>query len=312
MAEIANPQSPLVPKLEGVHLFHFDGAPCAQRVRFALAEKGLMRGKEVRWNSARRGGLRSRPNSWTSRRVSLIRKDHLTEEYAQIHPNMVVPALVHDGRLYLESMEIIDYVDKTWARNPLKPSDPADAEIVDRLVDWGKRLHVSVRYVSFHWGLGNLAKLKREEETRLSQLENAQSPEQLAAFYERYDRDDIDLDEYLAHLQALEEGYGHIEDLLSDGRQFIMGDQLTTADIIWSIKVLRIWECGYPFRRNYPKVYRWYRRISKRPAFRNGVMSRHKWLSAFFRLKAMIENAFGSGLRHVAAPTRPAHSTKIG
>ncbi len=300
MAYVAHPKSSLIPKLEGLHLFHFDGAPCAQRVRFALAEKGLMRGKEVRWNSHKRSGLRSRPNSWTSRRVSLIKKDHLTEEYAEIHPNMVVPALVHDGRLHLESMDIIDYVDATWPDNPLKPSDPDDAETVAKLVDWGKRLHVSVRYVSFHWGLGNLAKLKKEEEERLANLENSDSPEQLTAFYEKYDRDDIDLDTYLHHLDELEQGYAHLEHLLADGRPFLIGAQLTTADIIWSIKVLRIWECGYPFKRNFPNVYRWYRAVSMRPGFRSGVLSHHRRLSRLFRVKALLESLFTGGLRQAA------------
>lgn len=305
MALVPHPKSPLVPKLTGLHLFHFDGAPCAQRVRFALAEKGLRRGKEVPWNSYKSRTLGSRPDTWTSRRVSLIKKDHLTEEYAEIHPNMVVPALVHDGRLYLESMEIIDYVDATWPENPLKPKNEKDHTPLQYLVDWGKRLHVSVRYVSFHWGLGNLAKLNEAEENTLAKLEDKDSPEQLTAFYEKYNRDSIDLEVYVGHLRALEEGYAHIESLLTDGRPFLLGDHLTTADIIWSIKVLRIWECGYPFKQRFPNVYRWYRRISRRPGFRNGVMSHHKGLSFVFRLKALAENLLGRGLGAVKTDATP-------
>ena len=222
----------------------------------------------------------------------------------EIHPNMVVPALVHDGRLYLESMEIIDYIDETWPENPLKPTDQEGRADLDRLVDWGKKLHVSVRYVSFHWGLGNLAKLNEAEESTLAKLEDKNSPEQLTAFYEKYDRDAIDPEVYLGHLRALEAGYAHIEALLSDGRPFLLGNHLTTADIIWSIKVLRIWECGYPFKTRFPKVYDWYGRISKRRGFREGVMSRHKGLSFIFRLKALFENAMGKGLGNVAKKTR--------
>ncbi len=43
MALIENPKSKLVPQLKGLHFFGFDGAPCSQRVSFALAEKGLNR-----------------------------------------------------------------------------------------------------------------------------------------------------------------------------------------------------------------------------------------------------------------------------
>ena len=301
MALVENPKSALVSQLQGLHLFHFDGAPCAQRVRFALIEKGLTRGREVRWNSKKKRDLRGKNSSWVSRHVSLIKKDHLTDEYAEIHPNMVVPALVHDGRLYLESMEIVDYVDETWPDNPLKPRDPALMDQVASLVDWGKKLHVSVRYVSFHWGLKNMAKLNEDEERNLAQLEAVDSPEKLTEFYTQYDRDEISAETYLGHLHALEDGYGHLEALLSDGRPFLIGDQLTMADIIWSIKVLRIWECGYPFKRNYPHLYKWYRRIKKRPGFRDGVMGKHKLLSRFFRVKAVFENLTGQGITRVVA-----------
>ena len=50
MALVDNPKSPIPAKLSGMHLFHFDGAPCAQRVRFSLPEKGLFRSREARFD----------------------------------------------------------------------------------------------------------------------------------------------------------------------------------------------------------------------------------------------------------------------
>mgnify|MGYP003537384375 FL=1 len=75
-----------------------------------------------------------------------------------------------------------------------------------------------------------------------------------------------------------------------------MGDAFSVADIIWSLTVLRIRECGYPFDR-FPALSRWYARIEQRPGFRNGVMARHRTLSRVLRLKAALENLFGVGLR---------------
>ncbi|MFT7688969.1 MAG: hypothetical protein ACI9FB_004334, partial [Candidatus Azotimanducaceae bacterium] len=43
MVKIEDPKSRIVGKIEGLHLYHYEGAPCAQRVRFALHEKGLAR-----------------------------------------------------------------------------------------------------------------------------------------------------------------------------------------------------------------------------------------------------------------------------
>jgi len=48
MPLIESSSSPLVPRLRGLHLFGFDGAPCSQRVSFTLAEKGVARARSVR------------------------------------------------------------------------------------------------------------------------------------------------------------------------------------------------------------------------------------------------------------------------
>jgi len=296
MARVEHPKSPLVAKLRGVHLFHFEGAPCAQRVRFALAEKGLARGRDVPWRSDAAATLEAPAGTWTSRPVSLIKREHLSEAYAEIHPDMVVPALVHDGRLYLESMDIVRYLDEALPGPALIPPDPDAAALAAELVDEGKRLHVSVRYVSFRWGLGRLGKLDAQTEATLKRLERDGSPEQLVSFYARFDRDQIDEATFLQHLRALEHGYARLERMLGDGRPFLVGDTLSVADILWSLAVLRIRECGYPFAR-FPALSAWYERIERRPGFRDGVMAKHRTLSRVFRLKAAVENLLGVGLR---------------
>lgn len=301
MAVIEHPTSPLVAKLKGLHLFGFDGAPCSQRVAFALAEKGLRRGRTVAWSSEQPDTLTAPGGTYTFRPVSLIKKDHLSPAYAAIQPNMVVPALVHDGVVHIESMEIIDYLDTFPGTEPLTPRDPATAALCESLVELGKQLHVSVRYVSFRWGLKGLGKIGPKYEAVLRGLERAGSPEQLVAFYSRYNIDSIEADTYLEHLRALEAGWGEQDQrLAADGRPFLTGEHFTKADIIWSLKVLRILECGYPFARNFPTLYAWFRRIEQRPGFRNGVMRSHRPMSMAFRLKAAVENWLGIGISGVS------------
>jgi len=306
MAIIDNPKSPLVGKLEGVHLFHFDGAPCAQRVRFALVERGLARGREVPWQSARPEHCKAPSGTWASRHVSLIKKDHITPAYAAIQPNMVVPALVHDGVLHIESMDIVKYVDDNWPGEKLIPEDPERLTLSDSLVQQGKALHRSVRYVSFRWGLGSLGKLRAKEEAQLRQLENKNSPEAMLEFYSGFDSGRIPESVYLDHLQALEAGYANLNQLLEDGRQYLTGDTLTPADILWSLKVLRISECGYPFARNYPALNEWFARVRERPGFREGVMGKHRIMSAAFKAKAAVENFCGVGIKQVSCSAKAA------
>jgi glutathione S-transferase len=298
MAIVEQPPSPLVPRLSGVHFFGFDGAPCSQRVSFALAEKGLKRCGQVQWADEKPGTLSAPSGSYLFRQVSLIKHENMTEAFAQIQPNMVVPALVHDGRLVIESMDIVEYIDKTWPYNPLFPADPDAAALSRELVDEGKALHVSIRYVSFHWSLGSIGKTDRATQAEIARLQQSGSPEQLAEFYAKFNDDAIDEATFLRHLQALEGAYEIQQHRLeSDGRRYLTGEQFTMADIIWSIKVLRLIECGYPLKRNFPVLAAWYDRVAARPGFRDGVFANNRLFHYGFRLKAFVENLLGRGIR---------------
>lgn len=302
MPQIPAPDSPLVARLAGIHLFGFDAAPCSQRVACALAEKGLRRHRSVRWNDTRQASLTAPPGSYVFRQVSLIKQEHLTAEYAAIQPHMVVPALVDDGRLFIESMDIIDYLDERLPGSALMPHEPERAQLVRALIEQGKALHVSVRYVSFHWGLGRIGKLNAATEHRLQELERAGSPERLAAFYAGFNRDAIDAREYLAHLRALEDGYAEQEARLgADRRPYLTGESFTMADIIWCMNVMRILECGYPFGERYPQLSAWFERVRARPAFRDGVMRHHRGMHHLFRCKAALERWLGRGIKRVVA-----------
>ncbi len=297
--KIENPESPIVDKLEGVHLFHFDAAPCAQRVRFALHEKGLVRGREVRFDADDAASLAGQDGAWVSRQVSLVKKEHMTETYAQIQPNLVVPALVHDGELHIESMDIVAYLDDAFGGTPLVPKhNPEVMADAQALTDLGKALHRSIRFVTFRWGLRGLARLSSAEEAHLKALlRDADDGEKLVSFYTGYDNRSIPDTVYMEHLDKLNAAFQAHEQRLQDGRSFMTGNELTMADIIWAMKTLRLIECDYPFDELFPAYFSWFQRISQRPSFREGVMGRHKTMSTAFRVKAGVEHLFGIGLK---------------
>lgn len=297
MPLIEAPQSPIVAQLQGLHLFHYDGAPCAQRVRFALGEKGLARGREVRFDAATPESLRGEQGRWVSRVVSLVKKDHMTAAYARIHPDMVVPALVDDGRLYLESMDIIEYLDQRYGAPMLIPEDGNARAATMSLVEQAKALHLSLRYVTFHWGLGRLAMLNSKERERLKALANQGADgENLVTFYDAYSQRTIPERVFEMHLMNLHRAFQALDSQTGDDRAYLMGDELTIADVFWSMKVLRLIETGYPFATRHPRLYEWYERVYARPAFQQEVMGKNRINNRLFRAKAGIENTFGIGL----------------
>ena len=66
------------------------------------------------------------------------------------------------------------------------------------------------------------------------------------------------------------------------------------------MKTLRLSECDYPFGEVFPAYADWFRRISERPSFRQGVMGKHKTMSAVMSAKAKVERLFGIGLKKEA------------
>jgi glutathione S-transferase len=86
-----------------LELHHFNLSTCSQKVRLVLAEKGL---------------------AWKSHPVDLLRNEQLRPEYLALNPNGVVPTLVHDGHVVIESSVIIEYVDDAFPAPPLRPADP--------------------------------------------------------------------------------------------------------------------------------------------------------------------------------------------
>jgi glutathione S-transferase len=302
MPKIESPKSAIVSQLQGLHLFHFDGAPCAQRVRFALGEKGLSRGREEKFDSAQPTAVLAEPNRWVSRRVSLVKKDHMTEAYAEIHPNMVVPALVHDGNLYIESMDIIEYLDEAFGGTPLVPRSPELKAATISRVEQAKVLHRSLRFVTFRWGLGRLAMLNPKERSKLAALaQQGDDGENLVNFYDGYSTGTIPGNIYRDHLTKLVEAFRELNTQLEDGRKFLMSDEISIADAFWSMKILRLLECGYPVESYHPAVYAWYQRMYQRPSFQNEVMGKNRLTNRVFRSKARIENLFGKGLQRAVS-----------
>jgi glutathione S-transferase len=88
-----------------LELYHSINSVCAQKVRVALAEKGL---------------------EYKSHLMTL-RGDQFDPQYMKLNPNGVVPTLVHDGRPVIESAVILYYIDEVFAKPPLMPADPACA-----------------------------------------------------------------------------------------------------------------------------------------------------------------------------------------
>ncbi len=77
---------------------------CSQKVRICLWEKGL---------------------TFSEEKLDLFKGDQLTEDYKKLNPNGVVPTLIHDDEVIIDSSVIIEYLDELFPEVPLSPATPA-------------------------------------------------------------------------------------------------------------------------------------------------------------------------------------------
>lgn len=68
--------------------------------------------------------LKDIPFEYVSVDISPSAEDHLKEAFGEVNPMRLIPALDHDGRIVIESMAIIDYLEDLHPTPSLYPSDP--------------------------------------------------------------------------------------------------------------------------------------------------------------------------------------------
>ena len=84
-------------------LYHGTTSVCSQKARLGLAELGL---------------------DYESRLLDLMVGDQFAPDYLKLNPNAVVPTLVDDGMVLVESSLILEYLDETYNAGKLMPRDP--------------------------------------------------------------------------------------------------------------------------------------------------------------------------------------------
>ena len=224
--------------LSGLHLWHAPMSSCSQRVRIALAETG---------------------QAYESHVVNLEQNEHASAAYQAIHPKGLVPALVEDGRLFIESVDIIQQI----AADMPELSDGASPE----LLDMADAAQADLKLLTFEF-------LFRANPPPLAEkaaaFEDAHQNEWLKQFHRDFaagfDRDRIN--DAVARTDV---GFRHLDALLGDGRPYLSGDRFSLSDIAWIPNAHRFSLMGWPFERT-PHLARWFERIAQRPSYKTAVL----------------------------------------
>ena len=130
---------------QGVHLFRFVGSSCSQKARIVLNLKGV---------------------DWESHPLNFLKAENYTPWYLGINPRGLMPTLVQDGDVHIESNGIISYLDEASTTPRLIP-DNQNLQVQAHLQD-EDRLHFDLRTLAFGFVLARFLAGKPPEQASAS------------------------------------------------------------------------------------------------------------------------------------------------
>jgi glutathione S-transferase len=225
-------------------------AVCAIKVRLTMAEKGI---------------------DFEPVNLNLRAGDQHKPDYLKLNPNGVVPTLVHDDFVLIESSVIMQYLDELHPEPPLQPADPRNRACM-RI--WMKRVdeylhpgNATLTYAMVH-AREMKEKTPEELENHYRGIPNpATRARQRAAIEQGMDAPDA-----VQALQFYEKALTDMEALLAH-QAWLAGDVYSLADAAVTPYINRFTMLGLSsmWSETRPRVTDWFERIKARPSYQKAI-----------------------------------------
>ena len=236
---------------KGVHVLHFMGSSCSQKLRIFLNLKGI---------------------KWESHLVDLFTNENFRPWFLGINPRGLVPVLVHDGTVHIESNDIIQYLEKTFPTRKLIPAGH-ESEVA-ALLKHEDDLHLDLRTLSFRFVFAPPGPPKPAEALKSYAASGSgtvqgakdRDKEIQIEFWERAAREGFTDERARTSAQKFRSEFEALDKRLAQ-HPYLMGDTSSVLDIAWFIYAHRLSLAGYPIARLHPRVGAWVDKLRARPEF---------------------------------------------
>lgn len=254
-------------------LYHSSHSTCSQKVRMVLHEKGL---------------------NFEGIKLDLAKKDQLKPEYLKLNPNGVVPTLVDDGVPIIESSVICEYLDEKCCQCPLLPENIVARACTRAWMHYIEEVAVpAIRVPSFNRAF--LYRFEGLDQKRFEQEEMNVRKVRKELFQRMGSPKGFSREEVDRALGRLEETCRRMHEAVSKKGPWLMGEQLTLADVLVMPTIDRMNDLGlsYIWEGKYPGVGEWYARLQERPAFQATYYPGSR-VSQFLELRPLYPSALGN------------------
>ena len=269
---------------KGIHLLHFSGSTCSKKIRILLDYKQV---------------------HWVSHPINLVKRENNSDWFMGINPRGLVPVLVHDGQVHIESNDILDYLEQLYPEPPLMPARQS-AEL-STLLQAEDDLHVDLRNLTMRFTAPT--KLMQRSKEQLQQYQSSGTgtvegvPDSHKAEELEYWRN-FAVNQGITESQVTESASKFKQELDKlerrlEANSFLLGNTVSLADISWFVTINRILLAGYPLQRLHARLWAWRQRLLEIPAFAHEakapllqtLMAKTIWLRDKFRRKTLVDVA---------------------
>ena len=240
---------------KGIHLLHFRGSSCSQKTRVFLSLKKI---------------------SWDSHHVDLVARENYSDWFMGINPRGLVPVLVDNGKVIIESNDILTYLEAKFPEPRLIPDRQNEEASI--LLDEEDALHLDLRAICFRYFFPGVearpeALLEQYERSGSGTVEGVADQHKLAevAFHRDVIENNGISDQRIREATVRFHGaFSGLEQRLADSA-YILGDHVSLVDIAWYIYGRRLFGSGYPLHRLHPRLGRWYDGLDAQDEFNREV-----------------------------------------
>ena len=237
---------------KGVHLLNYQFSACSMKTRIYLNLKKI---------------------PFTSHQINLSAGENFSEWFQGINPRSLVPVLIHDGEVHIESNDILEYLEGCYKEFPIIPENME--EEIKELLKFEDNLHVDIRNITFKFlvprflNKGKSVQPKAKNKATLNgEVDSIDDVNR--NFWEQYKKHGIKDEDARRSLIRFRTALEDLNDQLEDN-QYILGAELSLVDVAWFIYATRIQHANYPLQRLHPNVSGWYERLYANVLFRKEV-----------------------------------------